>query len=245
MKDPLIVGQMTRLATEIAESEGIAESGFRVVVNTDADAGQTVFHLHMHLLGGRQHGVAAGMMRTARASPRFALVFRHDQTSRRSARQCPRCRQRFRAISTRRERRRTRTRCCCSARFSPTSRTGASRQQRELTDDEVNEVLRKGIKKRRESIEMYDKAARADLADRERAEVTALEAYLPGQRQRRRDSRGDSEGDRGGRDEHWRRDGKGESDVQGTRGRRDDQPDRERGVEQPPLSSSPQYMAFA
>ena len=44
---------------------------------------------------------------------------------------------------------------------------------------EVGDVLRKGIKKRRESIEMYDKAARADLADRERAEVKALEAYLP------------------------------------------------------------------
>src|ERR1700709_407658 len=51
--------------------------------------------------------------------------------------------------------------------------------KRELTDVEVSEVLRKGIKKRRESIEMYDKASRADLADRERAEVAALEAYLP------------------------------------------------------------------
>lgn len=49
----------------------------------------------------------------------------------------------------------------------------------ELTDAEVSEVLRKGIKKRRESIEMYDKASRADLADRERAEVAALEKYLP------------------------------------------------------------------
>jgi uncharacterized protein len=52
-------------------------------------------------------------------------------------------------------------------------------EKRELSDDEVREVLRKGIKKRRESIEMYDKAARADLADRERAEVATLEAYLP------------------------------------------------------------------
>ncbi len=52
-------------------------------------------------------------------------------------------------------------------------------EKRELSDVEVGEVLRKGIKKRRESIEMYDKAARADLADRERAEVTTLEAYLP------------------------------------------------------------------
>jgi histidine triad (HIT) family protein len=51
--DPLIVGQMSKLATDLAKSEGIAESGFRVVINTNADAGQTVFHLHMHLLGGR------------------------------------------------------------------------------------------------------------------------------------------------------------------------------------------------
>ena len=51
--------------------------------------------------------------------------------------------------------------------------------KRDLTDDDVTDVLRRGIKKRRESIEMYDKASRADLADRERAEVSALEAYLP------------------------------------------------------------------
>ena len=52
-------------------------------------------------------------------------------------------------------------------------------EKRELTDAEVNEVLRKGIKKRRESIEMYDKAGRADLADKERSEAAALEKYLP------------------------------------------------------------------
>jgi uncharacterized protein len=40
-------------------------------------------------------------------------------------------------------------------------------------------VLRKAIKKRRESIEMYDKAGRADLADKERSEAAALEKYLP------------------------------------------------------------------
>ena len=51
--------------------------------------------------------------------------------------------------------------------------------KRELTDDDVIEVLRKGIKKRRESIEMYDKGGRADLADKERAEAQALEKYLP------------------------------------------------------------------
>jgi uncharacterized protein len=51
--------------------------------------------------------------------------------------------------------------------------------QRDLTDDDVREVLRRGIKRRRESIEMYTKGGRTDLADREGAEVAALEQYLP------------------------------------------------------------------
>ena len=53
--------------------------------------------------------------------------------------------------------------------------------RRDLTDEDVVEVLRKGIKRRRESIEAYDKGGRADLSDKERAEVTALEQYLPAQ----------------------------------------------------------------
>jgi len=51
--------------------------------------------------------------------------------------------------------------------------------KRDLTDDDVIEVLRKGIKRRRESIEMFDKGGRADLATAERAEVDALGKYLP------------------------------------------------------------------
>ena len=53
--------------------------------------------------------------------------------------------------------------------------------KRELTDADVIEVLQRGIKKRRESIEMYDKGGRADLADKERHEVTMLEVFLPAQ----------------------------------------------------------------
>ena len=49
----------------------------------------------------------------------------------------------------------------------------------DATDDEVVDVLRRGIKKRRESLEMYEKGGRADLAAVERAEVAALGAYLP------------------------------------------------------------------
>jgi uncharacterized protein len=52
---------------------------------------------------------------------------------------------------------------------------------REPVDDDVIDVLRKGIKRRRESIEAYDKGGRPELAAKERAEVTALEQYLPAQ----------------------------------------------------------------
>ena len=51
--------------------------------------------------------------------------------------------------------------------------------RRDLTDDDVIEVLRRGIKKRRESIEMYVNAGRHELADKERHEVALLERYLP------------------------------------------------------------------
>ncbi|MGQ0714354.1 MAG: GatB/YqeY domain-containing protein [Gemmatimonadaceae bacterium] len=53
--------------------------------------------------------------------------------------------------------------------------------RRDPTEDEVIDVLRKGIKRRRESIEAYDKGGRTDLSDKERAEVAALEQYLPAQ----------------------------------------------------------------
>jgi len=51
--------------------------------------------------------------------------------------------------------------------------------KREVTDDDVTEVLRRGIKRRRESVEMYDKGNRADLAATERNEIELLSAYLP------------------------------------------------------------------
>ena len=53
--------------------------------------------------------------------------------------------------------------------------------RRALTDDDVVDVIRKGIKKRRESVELYTKAARTDLADKEQAEAALLEMYLPAQ----------------------------------------------------------------
>jgi histidine triad (HIT) family protein len=51
--DPTMVGRMALFAAEVARKEGIAKAGYRTIFNTNAGAGQTVFHLHLHLLGGR------------------------------------------------------------------------------------------------------------------------------------------------------------------------------------------------
>jgi len=48
-----IVGEMTRRAAALAKDRGFADRGFRTVFNTNRDAGQTVFHIHLHVLGGR------------------------------------------------------------------------------------------------------------------------------------------------------------------------------------------------
>lgn len=53
--------------------------------------------------------------------------------------------------------------------------------RRDAVDEDVMDVIRKGIKKRKESVELYGKAGRADLAEKEQAEARALEAYLPAQ----------------------------------------------------------------
>ncbi|KPJ83794.1 MAG: hypothetical protein AMS18_17240 [Gemmatimonas sp. SG8_17] len=47
------LGALLLFAKKIAGNEALAERGYRVVINTNADAGQTVFHLHAHILGGR------------------------------------------------------------------------------------------------------------------------------------------------------------------------------------------------
>ncbi len=52
-EDDALVGEMVRAAAAIAKEQGLAERGYRTVFNCNADAGQTVFHIHLHLLGGR------------------------------------------------------------------------------------------------------------------------------------------------------------------------------------------------
>jgi histidine triad (HIT) family protein len=54
--DEAALGRLFTVARKIAEAEGIDESGYRLIVNCRDDAGQEVFHLHMHLLGGRPLG---------------------------------------------------------------------------------------------------------------------------------------------------------------------------------------------
>lgn len=58
--DEPLIGHVYRTAARIAREKGIAESGFRIVSNNNAGAGQSVFHIHFHLLGGRQLGWPPG-----------------------------------------------------------------------------------------------------------------------------------------------------------------------------------------
>ena len=51
--DPVTLGAVLSLAADVARQEGVTETGYRVVINTGEHAGQTVHHLHAHLLGGR------------------------------------------------------------------------------------------------------------------------------------------------------------------------------------------------
>lgn len=51
-EDAVLLGRLVLAATQIAAAKGIADNGYRLIMNCNADAGQTVFHVHVHLLGG-------------------------------------------------------------------------------------------------------------------------------------------------------------------------------------------------
>lgn len=55
-EDEAVLGYLFVVARKLAEQEGIAESGYRLLINCGDDGGQEVYHLHMHLLGGRPLG---------------------------------------------------------------------------------------------------------------------------------------------------------------------------------------------
>jgi histidine triad (HIT) family protein len=55
-EDESLIGHMFIVARDLALAQGIAESGYRLIINCNADGGQEVYHLHVHLLGGRPLG---------------------------------------------------------------------------------------------------------------------------------------------------------------------------------------------
>lgn len=57
---PALVGEMFELAKRAARQEGIAEDGFRIIINTHPYGGQSVYHFHIHVLGGRELGWSPG-----------------------------------------------------------------------------------------------------------------------------------------------------------------------------------------
>jgi histidine triad (HIT) family protein len=52
-EDKALLGHMLAIVGRVAKEQGIDGSGYRIVINTNAEAGQTIFHLHIHILGGR------------------------------------------------------------------------------------------------------------------------------------------------------------------------------------------------
>jgi histidine triad (HIT) family protein len=58
--DQALLGQLLRTCVIVAQQKGVAESGYRIVANTGPDGGQTVFHLHFHVMGGRHMGWPPG-----------------------------------------------------------------------------------------------------------------------------------------------------------------------------------------
>jgi histidine triad (HIT) family protein len=53
-EDTLLMGHLFSIAKQLAEQQDIAHSGYRLIVNTGPDAGQAVYHIHMHLIGGQR-----------------------------------------------------------------------------------------------------------------------------------------------------------------------------------------------
>jgi len=55
-EDASLIGQLYLVAAKLAKQEGFAESGYRVVMNCNDDGGQTVYHIHLHMLAGKEMG---------------------------------------------------------------------------------------------------------------------------------------------------------------------------------------------
>jgi histidine triad (HIT) family protein len=53
-EDVVLVGRIMAVAKKVAQDEGVSEKGYRLVINTGPEGGQTIMHLHVHLMGGRR-----------------------------------------------------------------------------------------------------------------------------------------------------------------------------------------------
>ncbi len=58
--DPVLLGELVQTAAQLAKAQGIADAGYRTVINCNEQGGQAVYHLHIHLLAGRQMTWPAG-----------------------------------------------------------------------------------------------------------------------------------------------------------------------------------------
>lgn len=56
VEDEILIGKLYTVAKQLAKQEGIAESGYRLIMNCNGDGGQEVYHIHLHLLGGQRLG---------------------------------------------------------------------------------------------------------------------------------------------------------------------------------------------
>lgn len=59
-EDGLVLSKMFLVAKQLAEKEGVSASGYRLITNIGSDGGQTVYHLHLHLIGGRKLSIGLG-----------------------------------------------------------------------------------------------------------------------------------------------------------------------------------------
>lgn len=59
-EDEALVGHLYRIAAQLAHENGFAEDGYRVVMNCNEHGGQSVYHIHLHMMGGRRMGWPAG-----------------------------------------------------------------------------------------------------------------------------------------------------------------------------------------
>ena len=139
---------MLEFVAEVAREAGLTD--YRVVVNVGPGGGQTIFHLHWHVLGGEDHQ-DAGMTLIAEIKTQLEDAMREGDAARRD-----------------------------TLRLILASLQGAEKElQRPLSEDEELQVLQRERKKRLEAAEAFRNAGREEQADKEEDELDVLEEFMP------------------------------------------------------------------